>query len=448
MNFFKKYIGDLFLSLRFYILAIGAVVVFVLSFIFPWLGLFADVFLAFFIVLCLVDYIILFIMSGPLMAKRAVPQRISNGFEVSVRLLVRNNAWFPVSITVIDELPSQLQERDFQMKRKISPSQTANLTYTIRPVERGEYDFGNLILYVSSPLRLLMKRVEVDAAETIRVLPSFQNLDSHYLLARAYNNENSGNRRLRKVGQSMEFEQIKDYVTGDDIRNINWKATARRGGNLMVNHFTEEKSQQIIAIVDKGRVLKMPFKGMSLLDFAINSTLALANLSLLKQDRFGLITFSNKIGTIVTPDRRPSQRENIMQALYKEETAFKESDFENLYLQVRARIKQRSLLVLFTNFESLSSMERQLPYLRSLAKFHYLLLVFFENSELTKVSAANVNSLEDVYVKTIAEKFTHEKRTIVKELQKHGIAALLTPPEELTVHLLNKYLELKSRQVI
>ena len=291
-----------------------------------------------------------------------------------------------------------------------------------------------------------MRRHIIEATSMVTVYPSFMQLRKYELLSNTATLEH-GNKRMRKIGHSMEFEQIKEYVSGDDIRTINWKATARKS-SFMVNNYTDERSQQVYCIIDKGRLMKMPFAGLSLLDHAINSTLVLSNICLQKQDKVGLITFSNKIGAVLAADRRPVQRENILQLLYNQNTAFLESDFEMLYMQTRNRIKQRSLLILFTNFESLSGLKRQLPYLRSIAKYHLLLVVFFENTELKQLSSIDADNVEEVYVKTIAEKFAFEKRLIVKELSNYGILSILTSPEKLTVNTVNKYLELKTRQAI
>jgi uncharacterized protein (DUF58 family) len=161
-----------------------------------------------------------------------------------------------------------------------------------------------------------------------------------------------------------------------------------------------------------------------------------------------VITFANKMGSLIAADKKPIQRENILQLLYNQQTAFLESDYEMLYMQIRNRIKHRSLIVLYTNFESLSGLRRQLNYLRSIARHHLLMVVFFENTELHQLSHLNAGNIEEVYIKTIAEKFEFEKRMIVKELQKHGILSVLTAPEHLTVNAVNKYLELKARQAI
>jgi uncharacterized protein (DUF58 family) len=329
----------------------------------------------------------------------------------------------------------------------LKPRQQKKIRWNLKPLQRGEYHFGNIHLFISSPLKLITRRFTTEATQTIAVYPSFMQLHKHELFSRTTLQSESGNQKMRKIGQSMEFEQIKEYVSGDDIRALNWKASARKGG-LMVNSFMEERSQQVYCIIDKGRLMKMPFDGMTLLDHAINSCLVLSNICLKKQDKVGIVTFSNEPGSLLAADRKPSQAENILQLLYKQKTDFLESDFEMLYMQIRSKIKHRSLLILFTNFESLSGLNRQIEYLRSLARNHLLLVIIFENSELDELRYSHAKNVEEVYIKTIAEKFAFEKRIIAKELSKYGILSILSSPKNLTINTINKYLELKARQAI
>jgi uncharacterized protein (DUF58 family) len=443
----KKYIGNLYLTTRFY-LAMGlCIVLFVASFFYKPILQLPKVLLTVFLVLVFIDYLFLFIVSKSPTAKRLIADRLSNGDENKVELQIINKMPFTVRMQIIDELPVQFQKRDWQLNHQFAAKEQKNIIYKIRPVDRGEYYFGDIILYVQSLLGLLMRRHNIDATEMVPVYPSFLQLRKYELISQTAIQTEHGNKRMRKIGHSMEFEQIKEYINGDDIRTINWKATARKAG-LMVNNYTDEKSQQVYCIIDKGRLMKMPFNGLTLLDYAINSSLVLSNVCLQKQDRVGLITFSNKMGSLIAAERKPIQREHILQLLYNQTTSFLESDYEMLYMQIRSRIKQRSLLVLYTNFESLSGLRRQLTYLRSIARHHLLMVIFFENTELHQLSNLNAENVEDVYVKTIAEKFEFEKRLIVKELQKHGILAVLTTPEMLTINAINKYLEVKARQAI
>jgi uncharacterized protein (DUF58 family) len=394
-----------------------------------------------------IDYLFLFVLGKNPAAKRITADRFSNGDENKVELQVKNNMLFTVDMEIIDELPEQFQKRDWKLKHRFKAAEQKNILYNLRPVTRGEYTFDRIIIYVRSLLGLVKRRHNIGAEETIPVYPSFLQMRKYELLSQTTIQTEYGNKRMRKIGHSMEFEQIKDYVRGDDIRSVNWKATARKG-LLMVNNYTDEKSQQVYCIIDKGRLMKMPFGGLTLLDYAINSTLVLSGVCLHKQDKVGLMTFANKMGSLLAADRKPIQRENILQMLYNQDTAFLESDYEMLYMQIRNRIKHRSLIVLYTNFESLSGLNRQLNYLRSIAKHHLLMVVFFENTELHSLSHLDAQNVEEVYIKTIAEKFEFEKRLIVKELKKHGILSILTPPEKLSINAVNKYLELKARQAI
>jgi len=446
MHAAKKYIGDLFVTQRFYVLMGSWVVAYIFSFFFTALYGVVNMLFVFSCFLFLIDYIFLFLVFKPPLAQRMVADRLSNGEINKVSILITNQMPFMLQIQIIDEVPLQLQERNMKIFKNLKAKKTIEIKYTITPFERGNYEFGNIIIYFQSRLGFLQKREITKASETVKVYPSFINLGKYQLIAQAVTNE-YGSKRLRKIGQSVEFEQIKDYIGGDDIRTINWKATARKG-TLMVNNYTDEKSQQVYCIIDKGRLMKMPFYGLSLLDYAINTTLALTNICLQKQDKIGLISFSNRMGSVIAADRKPIQREKIMQVLYKENTAFLESDYEMLYMQIRNKIKQRSLLVLFTNFESLNGLKRQISYLRSIAKHHLLLVIFFENTELTKLSVAHANNVEDIYVKTVADKLTFEKRLVVKELLKYGILSVISSPNKLTVNTINKYLELKAKQVL
>ena len=216
----------------------------------------------------------------------------------------------------------------------------------------------------------------------------------------------------------------------------------------MVNQYQDEKSQPIYSIIDTGRVMKMPFDGLSLLDYAINSALAFSNVALKRNDKTGLLTFSKKIETFVPAVQKITHLNTIMESLYNISTDYSDSDFGLLYAHVKRKVNQRSLLLLYTNFEHISGLKRQLPFILAMAKKHVLVVIFFENTELESLIATDAEDLQSIYHKTIAEKFSLEKRLMQKELQKCGIQTILTKPEELTVNTINKYLEIKARGII
>jgi uncharacterized protein (DUF58 family) len=397
-------------------------------------------------VFTLVDIFILFIAKKGIKALRILPEKFSNGDNNPIEIHINNYFTFPIFTKVVDEIPFQFQKRNFSIEHKIKAATSKEFKYELRPTERGEYWFGKLIVYVQSPLRLVSKRFDFDDKKMIATYPSFIQLQKFDLMALAYRNE-FGIKKVRRIGHTMEFEQIKEYVLGDDIRTINWKATAKRN-QLMVNQFQDEKAQPIYSIIDKGRVMKMPFNGLTLLDYAINSTLVISNITLKKQDKAGMLCFSKKVENRVVAERRTSQMNLILETLYNVKTDFKESDFSRLYADVKRNIKQRSLLFLYTNFETLDGLDRQLAYLQAIAKQHVLVVIFFVNTELETMLTEKAKDVKDIYQQTIAEKFAYEKRLIVKELKRRGVYSILTKPNNLTVDVINKYLEFKAKGVV
>lgn len=420
---------------------------FLFRFFVSWLGMIPYVVISTVVFLFMIEYLFLFLQKKGVYAVRSHAERFSNGDENPVRITIENFYPLQVDFEIIDEIPHQFQLRNILFRTTLAAGTSKIIQYILRPVKRGEYQFGTINVYTGGPIGFMQRRFRFQSTAAVPVYPSYLLMRRYQLMAIHNRLSEMGIKKVRRIGHSLEFEQIKEYVRGDDYRTVNWKATARKG-QLMVNHYTDEKSQQIYCVIDKGRAMKMPFEGLSLLDYAINASLVLSNVALLKQDKAGLITFSERLGSVLTADKRAAQMQAILEVLYNQKTRYLESDFERLYAHIRTRINQRSLIVLFTNFESMSGLQRQLPYLRKIAQHHLLLVVFFENTELKQLTEKQVDDVESVYIKTIGEKFAFEKKLIVKELRKYGIISILTAPENVTVNTINKYLELKARQAI
>ncbi len=430
-----------------YYIAGSAVVVFVASYFLPAMYRIGGLILLLLAIAIVIDAILVYSNRKGVAANRIVSDRFSIGDPNKVILTLINHYGFPVRASIIDELPIQFQERKWMRKATIGRNEEYRLEYLLKPAARGEYVFDDINVFVHAPLQLVKRRYIFPARQVVKVYPSYMQMRRYQLLAVSNRLQEAGVKKIRKIGQSMEFEQIKEYVIGDDYRTINWKATARKEG-LMVNKYTDERSQQIYCLINKGRVMKMPFNGMTLLDYAINASLVLSNVALGRQDKAGIITFEKNLDTFLPADKKPTQMNLILESLYRQKTDFLESDFEKLFSVIRNRVTNRSLLVLFTNFESLESLQREMIALKKIAKYHLLLIVFFENTEIKSLLEGKTASLEDIYIKTIAEKFAYEKRLMVKELHKNGIPSILTTPENLTVNTINKYLELKTRMSI
>jgi len=433
----------IYITDRFYYMGAAVVLCFIVGHFVPIIYIVAKSALLLFIVATLLNILLLFELENPLGAERKMTKRLSNGDKNKISILIKNNYKFEIGVRVIDEIPHQFQIRDFEIRTNLKPGAEKEEHYHLRPTERGEYNFGVINIYVSHLIGLIERRLKFDFSGIIPVYPSFIQLRKFELLAISNRLTEAGIKKIRRISHTMEFEQIRDYVKGDDFRTINWNATARRS-HLMVNQYTDEKSQQVFSLIDMGRTMEMPFNGLSLLDYSINASLVISNIAMYKQDKAGLITFSKKIHTILPADRNKIQMHRILENLYRQKTNFDESDFEALYTIIKRKVKQRSLLLLFTNFEWEVSLSRQIRFLRQLNNNHLLIVIFFKNTEVKKLVREKSQSINDIYVKTIAEKLMFEKRLIVKELKKYGIQSILTEPENLTVNTINKYLELKA----
>ncbi len=442
-----KIIRQLYLGNRLFLCVGIVVVLFIITFVLG--GAYFIPKILTFLLFCVVatDLVLLFRTTRGMRGERMVADKLSNGDENEISIYLENFYSFTISLRVFDEIPHQFQRRDLEFNLVLNAGNQKIIKYTLRPVKRGQYSFGAVNILASTSLQLLARRFRFSYDKIVPVYPSYMQMRKYELLAISHRLTETGIKKIRRIGQNQEFELIKDYVSGDDFRTVNWKATARKS-RLMVNQFQDERSQQVYSLIDKGRVMQMPFAGMSLLDYAINATLVISNIAIKKSDKAGLITFQDKIGSMLPAARLNNQMSVIQEVLYNQKTAYLETDFSVLYSTIRKRISQRSLLLLFTNFESIHSLHRQLPYLLNLNKAHLLVVIFFENTELRQLTDNPANGLKEIYYKAIAERFSYEKKLITKELQKYGIQSILTSPEKLTINTINKYLELKARNLI
>lgn len=437
-----RFYKQLFLDNNFFYALSFVFIGYILSFFFPSIYIVIHIILCIVITALVADIIYLFKYN--LEGKRHVGQKLSNGDDNTIRISIKSTYPKPIICTVIDEIPFQFQYRNFNLSLTISPDILTEHSYTLRPIKRGEYIFGDLNIFTTSKLGFAKRRFKFSAQTKTLVYPSFLQLKKYaYLLSDAYINH-SGNKQLRRLGHTLEFEQIKEYVQGDNIRNLNWKATAKRN-MLMLNQYQDQRAQQVYAIIDKGRVMQMPFNGMSLLDYAINSSLFLLNVVSKKEDKAGLLTFSNKIDNRVVAEKRGNQLQLIQENLYNIETDFKESNFGSLYTDINKHIRHRSLLLIYTNFETKDALNRQLKYLKALVKSHLVLVIFFSNTEVESLTKVEPKTTQERIEKVIAETTILEKKQILKELSNHGILGLLSSPEHLSIDVINTYLTLKNQ---
>lgn len=443
-NTYQRFIQNTYLPNRFFWAWSVVIVVFVISFSLSFLFPVAKILLLLLIITTIIDFFIVKIFEGKIECKRTSPQVLPLGDEVQVSIFIKNNQNSTAKIEVIDELPAEFQKRDFSFHFNLAAGEEKTITYNLRAVTRGVYTFGNCNIFVRSIIGLVQHKIVFDVTQETPVYPSTVQVKKHELMLFNKLHKLNGIKKMRRIGHSYEFEQIKNYATGDDIRTVNWKATSKRH-TLMVNQFGDEKSQQVYSILDKSRAMNLPFNGLSLLDYAVNTTLVISNTAIHKDDKAGVLTFNEKIGSFVKANKKAGQLKLISETLFRETESSLEANYEQLYHAVTRLIKQRSLVILYTNYESYFTLERYLPVLRKINQAHLLLVVVFKNMEIEKYSYEPAANTLDIYHKTIAKKMLSEKEMMVKELAKYGIQSILTAPEDLSTQTINKYLEFKAK---
>lgn len=438
---------NLFLTARFFYGATALIGLMLLSYPFDALLPLAQTGCILYGVVVLIDILLLYNGSIRIPMKRSTPPVLSLGDENTITITLHNQSGSRLYGELIDEIPAQFQLRNFSRLLTLAPRQTLTETYTLRPTLRGAYSFGRTLLFITSRLGLVRRRMSHDNTQNVPVYPSIIQMKKYEIRTFARTATEYGVKKVRRIGHSYEFEHIKQYIQGDDFRTINWRATGRRA-QLMVNQYEDEKSQQVYCLIDKSRVMHMPFHGLSLFDHAVNTSLVISNIVLGKQDKAGLITFADTPKAVVKAERSKTQLKKILETLYKESEQTVEANYESMYMTVQKYVAGRALLFLFTNFESTYALHRVLPQLRKLNSRHLLVVVFFENSEVNTQTSTDVNTLEDIYTQVTAEQYALTKLQLAQELKQHGIMSMLTQAEGLTVSTINKYLEVKSRGLL
>lgn len=433
---------------RFFFVLLGVVVVLFLiaaawNFFF-YIGIIGIVTLFSFL---MIDILLTFSIKKPVLIQRNLAKILNLGDENEVELIFENTTNQPINLIYYEGYPIEMQKREAQEHLFLLSGETRSINYVFKPKTRGDFKFGNIHLFISSVLFLCKRKMEFELEQTVQVYPSILQMKQYELKVFHQQTRAQGIKKIRRIGHNNEFEQIKNYVQGDDVRTVNWKATSKRN-ELMVNQYQEERSQSVYSLIDKSRNMQVEFEGMTMLDYAINSSLVFSNVAIKKGDRAGLVTFSDKIGTQLVAERNAGQLRRILNLLYKQKTHFREASYELLYESIHQTVKTRSLLMLYTNFESEFAMRRALPTLKRLNQKHVLVLVFFQNNEMEELAYQRIDTVENIYQSAVAEKLINLKVNIARELKQNGIQTLLTRPEDLNVSTINKYLELKSKGVI
>jgi uncharacterized protein (DUF58 family) len=386
--------------------------------------------------------------------QRLHDDKLSLGAANPITIQVDSRAERPIKLTVRDEPPLLFVGADeAQHTALVTPREPLALTYHVRPLKRGDFDFGNINARWPSPLGLYTRQAVIPAAETVKVYPNLHEIRKYDLLVRRDQTAEMGLRRVRQRGEGNTFESLRDYTPDDPYRSINWKATARRGRPISTD-YEPERSQRVVALLDVGRMMRSPIQvddpdgiswNMAKVDFVINSVLLFSYVATLKGDQVGLLVFADRVQQYIPPRAGRAQFQKLLEAMYALESEPVEANYAAALSYLRTQNKQRSLVVLFTDLSGVRASDALLAHMPRLVPRHLPLLVAIRDPALSLEANQHPTDSDALYRRAVAEQLLDERRLLLDQLRTRGVLTLDTSAEHVTMEVVNRYLHIKAR---
>jgi len=400
--------------------------------------------------------VLLAVIDGLLAGGRAVaitreaPAVLSVGRANPIRLQIRSRARRRLAVTVTDDRPPDVTVDDLPARATLDPRGRASVVYHLHPSRRGAIELGGHTVRYPSPLGLWQRQLRLPGRDTLKVYPDVKAVRAYELLARQ-SRENLLVRAVRLRGGENEFERLREYGRDDEYRNIDWKATARRG-RLIVREYQQERNQTVVCLLDCGRLMTAESDGLAQLDHALNAVLMLSHVAARAGDQLGLMAFDARVRSYLPPagGRRAAQR--VAHAMYDLHANLVETDFEGAFAELTKRLRKRALVVLFTQVIDDVSAQAVLRQVRGLRPRHLPVCVLFRDPELDRMAepATGLATARDgeLFVAAAAAETILWRERLVRDLKTGGALVLHVPPRHTTPAIINRYLQIKAQHLL
>jgi uncharacterized protein (DUF58 family) len=383
-----------------------------------------------------------------LTVSREFGSRFAMGAETEVSIHIQNASNRPVSLIVKDEYPPQLNLNGVREGRVLVEAQrSARLIYGVTPTRRGRFEFGYTALRFKSRLRLIWCQMNVVGPATVKVYPNMRRAREAELKALGARSMVSTHRKTSWRGEGREFESMRDYVRGDELRHISWTATARRG-KLTTRQYQIERDQTILIALDAGRLMTARIEQETKLDSAVHATLSLFSAAARAGDNAGLVVFGRRIKSYLPPSRGRDHIEAALEALYAVEPEMIEPSYPHAFEFIAANSKRRSLVVLLTDLVDEEGSKELLASLHILRPRHLPLVVTIADRDLKAVVRQSPSSVRDLFTQSVAEEIIHHREAALRFVESVGGLALDVTAAALAPALLETYLRVKERGLL
>lgn len=370
--------------------------------------------------------------------------RLSLGAENLVTLILANATPRPVAFTLRDEYPHEFPADARLLSGTIPPYDVAEARYHVRPLRRGDYAFGAVVVRYRGPLGAIVRQARYDLAAEVRVYPNVLELRKYDLLARKGLLHELGLRVSRVRGAGGEFERLREYTADDEFRRINWKATARRGKPIAAEYETE-RSQHVVCAIDCGRLMAPPVGELMRIDYAVNTALLLSYVAGLRGDHVGVMAFADEVRAYVAPRRGKPQFQALVETLYNLQPEPLEADHGVALGYLARRQRRRALIVVFTDLATPEAAGPLVTHLTRLARHHLPLCVTVSDPFVSAAAGQPVSDSAGLYRRAVAEGLLDERRALLDRLQRAGVLTVDVPADKLSAGVVNTYLRLKAQ---
>src|SRR6478672_9410027 len=379
---------------------------------------------------------------------RTFSGRFAVGAETEVSVNVRNAQPHAIALVIKDEYPSQMKLSGLrEAKIRIDARTSAALVYGVTPSRRGQFEFGRIAVRFLSRLNLVWCQTNVGEATTVKVYPNMRRAREAELKALGARSLVATHRKTSWRGEGREFESLRDYVRGDELRHISWTATARRG-KLTTRQYQIERDQTILIAIDGGRLMTARIEQETKLDSAVHAALALMSAAARAGDNAGLLVFGRKIKSFLPPSRGRDHIDAALEALYAVEPEMIEPSYPHAFEFIAANSKRRSLVVLLTDLVDEEGSKELLTSLNLLRPRHLPLVVTIADRDLKAVVQGVPESTRDLFTQSVAEEIIHHREAALRMVESVGGLALDVTAAALAPALLATYLKVKERGLL
>ena len=373
--------------------------------------------------------------------------RLSLGAENPITLSVRHPGRRQVTFWLRDEPPDAFRIETRILKGEAAAHQVWQGVYCVCPLRRGDYRFGDLNLRWRGPLGLVVRQGRIAAAAPVKVYPNLLDVRRYDLLLPHNRLQEMGLRHTRMFGEGTEFERLREYLPDDEFRRIDWKATARRNRPVTIEYQTE-RSQNVIAVVEIGRMMQSPVAQIAKLDYVINAVLLLAYVATGKGDKVGLLTFADDVSNYLSPRQGRGQFYRMLELLYAVDALPVEPDYRRALSYLALKQRRRALVVIFTDLSGGVSMNALVRQVTVLAKRSLPLVVTISDPDVHAAARQRPNDSLAVYQHAAAIQLLDERQITLDTLRRQGVLTLDVPANQLSTAVINRYLELKGKTLL